>query len=169
MSRTGLHAHQESWYPGPCMDEGPMWKCPHQCHTCTHSPHPPSHVFSIPICLCTHTHTERGKSHESSSCVTCMGICRSTEAHHQPATLADRTKEETATRKLEIMTSTFISKIAITQPAYCPAPVCSKQIYLLERWLYCDLTFPCFISLTLIPHYWKHITMAAGSTRASHG
>lgn len=126
-----------------------------------------THIFYPDVPMQSHTHT--GKCHESSSCVTCMRICRSTEAHHLPATLADRTKEETATRKVEIMTITFISKNAITQPAHSPAPLCSKQIYLLERCLYCDLTFPCFISLTLIPHYWKHITMAAGSTGASHG
>lgn len=97
---------------------------------------------------------------------TCMGISRSTEAHHKPAMLADETKDETATRKLEIMTSTFISKTAIMQPAHSLASLWSKQNYLLKRCLYCDLTFrerrgaalafPCFISLTLIPCYRKH-------------
>lgn len=60
-----------------------------------------------------------------------MGISRSTEAHHKPAMLADETKDETATRKLEIMTSTFISKTAIMQPAHSLASLWSKQNYLL--------------------------------------
>lgn len=77
-----------------------------------------THIFYPDVPMQSHTHT--GKCHESSSCVTCMRICRSTEAHHLPATLADRTKEETATRKVEIMTSTFINKNAITQPAHSP-------------------------------------------------
>lgn len=114
-----------------------LWKCLCQCQACTHSPHPPSHVFSMQMCLCTYM----GKCHEASSCVTGMGICRSTEAHHKPAMLADETKEETATRKLEIMTSTFTCKTAITQPAHSLASLWRKQIYLLERCLYCDLTF----------------------------
>lgn len=131
------------------------------------------HVHSQPTPTLTHIfypdvplHTHMGKCHEASSCVTCMGICRSTEAHHKPAMLADQTKEETATRKLEIMTSTFTCKTAITLPAHSLASLWSKQIYLLERCLCCDLTlgeregtglgFLCFISLTLIPCYRKH-------------
>lgn len=109
-------------------------------------------------------------------------ICRSTEAHYTPAMPADKTKEETATKKLEIMTSNFTSRTAITQSVHSLAPLWGRQIYLLERCFYCDLTFrerggtapafPCLISLTLIPHYWgisTHITTAAGSTGASHG
>lgn len=148
---------------GPCMDEGPIVGMSVSMARMYSQPTPTlARIFYPDVPL----HTHMGKCHEASSCVTYMGTCRSTEAHHKPAMLADKTKEETETRKLEIMTSTFTSKTVITQPALSLASLWSKQIYLLERCLYCDLTlrerggtasaFPCFISLTFIPCYRKH-------------
>lgn len=163
ISRTDLHTaiHQESWPPA--------WRATHvhgNVHakaTCALRAHTHPHTYFLSRCSCVHTHR---KLPWSLLICTCMAISRSTEAHHKAAMLAGETKEETATRKLEIMTSTFVSRTAITQPAHSLVSLWRKQNYLLERCLYCDLTcrerrgaapaFPCFISLTLIPCYWKH-------------
>lgn len=94
--------------------------------------------------LLTHMHTHTGK-HLIYVLWTCSYVHgrEYAQAHRPTAStsmLYNKIKEETATWRLEIMTSTFIRKTPIIQPVQSLSSPWSKQSYSLQRCLYSDLT-----------------------------